>query len=368
MRAALMATTTTLSRVARLAIGVLAAACSNDFGALYDAGGDGGTRTEPSVTQDDLPALPARPDEAWVTGCERCAADTCKAERAECLKDDACIDELLCKGRQKDPAGLQACSALHGYSGWYADYVNCVFGKCATECNTGANWGCQRSFDWPTARGGETLSVILHFKSAPTRYQGARVDTNISGQTAVACSDVPECTSDSEHSRGQVGIDNTVKLEVSANTTPPLDFRGYFEIAESQLRLYPIPVARSQDYFTPATNLAGFELQDLTLADADAAEAHVLAVVTDCLSLSASRVRVSIPSAPEVEPSYFGGTDYTTPFGLALLPHIALETVETPVIVQARAADQDEIISERSIYVIRGGLTRVELGPAARSE
>jgi hypothetical protein len=160
--------------------------CSNDPGALYargDAAKDSGADRDPSAAKPEpVPPLPALPDADHIPDCTRCAADMCKEARANCLEDDYCTDEPRCKGKCDNLACLQGCSAEFGWSAWYGDYVNCVFGQCLSECNTGNNWQCEGNYDWPAA-GQSSFDVRFRFTAPPTFFLGTQAPNNLVATT-----------------------------------------------------------------------------------------------------------------------------------------------------------------------------------------
>jgi hypothetical protein len=347
--------------------GFAALGCSNDLDALFRAPDmDAGTQARTLRT---IPRLPALPDVDRRNACADCAERTCDQARANCLEDDDCTDELVCKGRCRDPACLQACTAAHGSSPWYADYANCVFGQCPTECNTGNNWECQQEYDWPAAEE-PAFGVKFDFTASPTFFLGSQVPTYVVGALVSACDDAPDCSAPQDSAK--VGIDNTVTLVLRPSALPPKDFRGYLSIVggdvEEHQILYLAPLARPQEFF------AGFVSSGtVSLPMIDMARPRVSVVVTDCLVAPVRGARVTLPELPDVTGYTLEGAGFrftkgpTTATGVAVLYNLPDSVSGTKVRVRAERSS-GERVPEREVLVQAGFSTGLWLGPAARSE
>jgi hypothetical protein len=346
-------------------LALLAMACSNDAGALYTRdSGAAGTQAE-----QQLPHLPALPDDDHRADCERCAARTCDMARANCLMDDDCTDELRCKGKASDPARLNTCSAEFGWSVWYADYANCVFRKCHTECNVGNNWQCQGKYDTPLAAAdAPSFDVVFDFVDPPTYFLGGHTAfVSAVGETVRACNDVMDC-SDSALDSAKVGIDSKATLRLTASAFQPQDFRGYVEFEELHARRYVWPLSRAQEYFAGAPNGGPPPM-------ADAAKARVLGIAFDCLVAPVAGVNITLPEMPEIRAFSFDlntgewKEGSTTGAGVATLINLpdSADDKKKRVLVRATRGD-GEVISERRVWTRPGFDTEVLLGPATRTK
>jgi hypothetical protein len=348
-----------------LALGVLIAlGCSNDFDSLYEGTGAGSGAAAPA---EELPELPALPDEDRVPDCERCARDTCSTDRGNCLEDPDCIDELRCKGKCDDPDCLQRCSRPRRWSSpWYADYANCVFGQCAGECNVGDNWQCEGTYAWQAALPDmPRFEVEFWFIAAPTALFGNLPPTGVSG-TVRACTDDESCSDPLDSD--EVGLNSRVTLTLEAGLLPPRDFRGYLEIDAVQELLYTRPLARAQTFY------AGFLRYDPP-PPSDRDRPRVDVAVTDCLIAPVPNARVTLPRFPEIEalsfqfqnvPEFQEGP--TNEVGIATLTDLPDSAADRKLVVRATRGEADELISERAVWVRPGWTTWVMLGPRARSD
>jgi len=352
---------------------VFASACSNDYDSLYaqpdSAVGTGSMNrgkapdVGPPKKLEPMPNLPAKPDADRIDDCERCAETTCAQQRSDCLEDDDCSDELGCKGVCSDPACLQTCSAHFGWSPWYADYANCVFGECRNECNTGHNWQCARAYDWPAAaQSADRFDVEFHFTTPPTYFLGVQFDMGVAGHTVLACEDDRECGSGLDS--GLVNLGGIVTLTLSASSLPPKDFRGYLEVEESTTLVYGAPLARAQVYYS------GFLTTYPPMRNASAARLGV--AVIDCLAAPVPGASVTLPDLPEVAASAFNtrrtfSPGPTTAAGIAALVDLPDSAADAPLLVHAEG-DDGLLIEERAVWVRPGWTTFVYLLPSARSD
>jgi hypothetical protein len=354
-------------------LALAAVACSHDFDALYEGtGGDGAEGRADSGTSEPgegLPWLPALPDLDRRSECERCARSMCEDARAECLKDDDCIDELSCKAECDDPACLQRCNALHEWSSWYGDYAECVFGQCRSECNVGNNWGCRDNYDWPDAPAdASSFEVEFRFTDHPTlgsEPMGTPLRTSVR-----ACRDELLC---SELDYGTIGVDHSVRLQLIADDGSHRDFRGYLELDEVRggelyERFYPTPLARAQAYYAaPARTAVDAPMIDLE-------QARVRAIVFDCLVAPVAGARVTLPDSGSSEITALTLEDQgwvpgaTSATGIALLMNLPESATEAMQVVRAVHDDSGAPIGERAIWLRPELETAVMLGPSTISD
>jgi hypothetical protein len=352
---------------------LFALGCSNDPGALYTSGkaakDSGADKETDAAKREPLPDLPALPDEDHIPDCTRCAADKCKTARANCLEDDYCTDELRCKGTCDNIACLHGCSADFGWSPWYGDYANCVFGQCQTECNSGHNWQCEGKYDWPAAEQ-SSFAVRFRFTAPPTYFLGSQSATNVVGATVRACADNADCEG-SEQDSDTVGIDNTVQLDLDATTFQPKDFRGYLEIDSGDggehERLYAAPLSRPQDYF------AGYVSTGIGPVGYDHALARIDVIAVDCLVAPVAGVKVTLPDFPDVD-AYSLDNQLTFPkgptteTGLAFLVNLPKEASQNRVRVHVQWPNERQQDSERAIWVRPGYGTTLSFAPLTASD
>jgi hypothetical protein len=345
--------------------------CTHDSSALYARSAqDAGAVVAPT----ELPFLPARPgDQETDATCEGCAREKCATARDNCLEDDDCRDVLACKGKCADPACLQGCDARLGFSAWYEDLLNCVFGQaCSAECKAGENFACVGHYDWPVASQSR-FPVRFNFSFDYGSTVGLRFKSFLVGAAVRACPSSP-CTDNSLYDSGRVDSSNGVSLNLIADLTGR--FPGFLEIEDSRsgffgcrLKVYTEPLARAMEL--RLVLLDGYPLQTQTggLIDLQAGAPLVIQIV-DCLDWGARNVRFELPALPAVEVGHYGdGIVYgarTTSVGLALVPDVPDTARQNPIRGQAVQVGTGAVVAETLVQVRSGWITELMLRPASR--
>jgi hypothetical protein len=357
-----------------LLLGLSLAACSNDLDALY---GDGVVKDAGAVKMKaELPLLPMLPDLENESECKACAKDKCADARANCLDDDACVENLACRGICSDPGCLQRCDAKYpAFSYWFAALVTCVMSNaCATPCKTGENFACVGKYDWPVA---EERRFRVRFRfTYENFFSSALTQPFVVGAQVRACGGDP--CDDNVLDSGRVDARNTFELGLELGLGRS-SFGGFLEVEGDRIgpagwhdRLFPqFPVQAAELWLVSADRSYIAQVTDFTLLDLETA-APLVIYISDCMGAPA-RVQVVLPDLPDTAVRHAkDGVDANqynpdaTNVGVAIVADVPDPDPAHPIATQAVQVATGLVVAERPAFVRAGWTTHLWLTPSAR--